>query len=395
MEFLIALTLLLAPAYAVRFFIAGRPANLLMLWIPVVWAVFLVWVIAKRNFRDFMDSIASINRRLLVIMGVFFIAGTLALFIGGISQAKIGQYLVWFIEPMSMFFLARFLAQKLPRSKSYFIASIYIFLFVSAAYAVFQYFTLHGLPQAWWGNSQEPKRAISFFVHPNDYALFITPLLAFLLPDLLERLKNFRSQFNLAAIFVWLVGAIGLLFSLSRGGWFGLAAAMVVFVLASANKKLTRWALVLGLLGIIVVAAVPNLRWRVILPFYGERSASARSVLWETGWHMIKDNPVLGKGLLGADLNWSRYAVDPSLGHYPFPHNIFLDAWIDMGLLGLVSFVALMIYGLWYGLKNKSNVYAFGLSLFLVALLVHGQIDNSYFKNDLALVFWLIWAMVL
>lgn len=395
MEYLPALTLFLAPTYVIRFNFFGLPANLLMLWVPLVWVIFAIWIFSTRRLRDFRQSIVSIDRRLLWLIGIFFIVGTVALFIGGVAQAKLGQYIVWFVEPLSMFFIARFLVQKFPAAKVYFVSAIYFFLFVSGVYALVQYFTLHGLPPAWWGNSDEPKRALSFFAHPNDYALFIAPLLAFLLPDVFSRIRNFRQPANSAVIFAWIVGAIGLLFSFSRGGWLGLAAALVVFVLVSGNKKIAQTTVAAVLVIGIFIALVPNLRYRVILPFYGERSSVARLALWRTGWHMVKDNPVLGKGLLGADHNWDRYAVDPPLGHYPFPHNIFLDFWIDTGLLGLISFVALAVYGLRHGFKRRSNIYAFGLMLFLIALLVHGQIDNPYFKNDLALVLWLVWAMAL
>ncbi len=395
MEYLIVLTFFLAPAYVARFSLAGLPANALLVWIFLLWAVFIIWLIATKRVAKYVRSKLDMPPALKIIIGLFLLAGTLALFVGGFSQQKLGQYLVWFVQPVGMFYIARYVRKVRPQASAFLLKSFYVVLAISGLYAIYQYFTLHGLPPAWWGNSVEPKRAISFFVHPNAYALFITPLLAFLLPDLFERIRNFRLPVNMAAALAWLLGAAGLVLSLSRGAWLGLAAAAVVFVVVGANKKLTQTALALGLVGIIIAAAVPNLRWRVILPFYGERSSSARVSLWQTGWHMVQDNPIVGKGLLGADHSWNDYAVDSSLGHYPFPHNIFLDAWIDTGLLGLISFVALCAYGIWHGLRNRANLAAFGLALFLIALLVQGQIDNPYFKNDLALTFWLVWAMVL
>jgi hypothetical protein len=99
--------------------------------------------------------------------------------------------------------------------------------FVAAAglYAVIQYTTLLGVPQAWWGNSQEPKRAVAFFLHPNFYALFITPLLAFLLPTLGYKLqvigesikKSLHSPLStLYPLVAWVLGAVGLLLSQSQ-----------------------------------------------------------------------------------------------------------------------------------------------------------------------------------
>ena len=40
-----------------------------------------------------------------------------------------------------------------------------------------------------------------------------------------------------------------------------------------------------------------------------------------------------------------------------------------------------------------NDIIKLSLALFLIALLVQGQIDNPYFKNDLAMVFWLVLSL--
>ncbi len=395
MEYFIIATFLLTPTYVLRFSLGGSPTNLLMVWIGVLWLVFAFWLLATRKVKDFIASIPTVPKPGRLFIELFLLAGVVALFVGGASQAKLAQFIVWFVQPISVFYITRYMVGIRPQTKVWLAMAFYLFLFASGVYAFVQYFTLTGLPAAWWGNSLEPKRALAFFAHPNSYALFVAPLLAFLIPDVMEKIGSWRKRTNLLAVLAWLVGAAGLLLSLSRGGWLGLVAAAAVYLFVIGRREYFKHLVIVGIAALLTIIIVPNLRYRLLQPFYGERSASARSVLWETGWHMVQDNPILGKGLLGADHNWNKYAVDPNLGHYPFPHNIFLDFWIDTGLFGLVSFILLVGFGLRYGIKQRTNLYAFGLTLFLVALLAHGQIDNPYLKNDLALVFWLVWGMVL
>lgn len=391
MPLLIALTIFLAPTYIVRFSIGGLPLNLLMVWIVVLWIIVAIHLTIRKNWKKFLQVPLHLDRRLLWLVVLFLLSGIISLFVGGISQEKIGQFIVLFIQPLSLFWIVRhYISVDREKTIAHLKTAALIFVAVAGVYAVVQYFTLIGVPMAWWGNANEPKRAVAFFIHPNFYSLFITPLLAFLLPEVLAT-RSRRTR--ITAISFWIVGVIGLLFSLSRGGWLGLLVALAFYVIIRANKRLIISAVV-GLVVIAgVVSAVPNLRYRILLPFHGEKSSVARFSLWQTGWKMVKDSPILGKGLLGFSNSWYKYNSDPNLDHYPAPHNIILNFWIDTGLLGLISFAGLWIYGVWAGIKQKSNVLKIGLALFLIAIAAHGIIDIPYFKNDLALIFWMVYAL--
>ncbi len=430
MQYLLALTLLLAPTYAVRFNLLGLPTNLLMTWLFLLWLVFVVWIVSTGRFFEFFAWLRSeLSTWHLALGTLFLLAGTASLFVGGFSQEKLGQFIVLFLQPIGTFVIARYCFasnQKVVSSNqrqegialakdkglgikdgSSLVNAALLFVSVAGLYAIIQYFTLIGVPQAWWGNAQEPKRAVAFFLHPNFYALFVTPLLAFLIPVVSEQWSvnridarpNFQSKlstvhYTLFTTAAWLLGAIGLLLSLSRGGWLGLAAAIGVFVLVSGNRRYLKGTAVLFACSLIVVLAVPNFRYRVLLPFQGEKSSVARFSLWRTGWHMVEDNPILGKGLLGFSNNWTQYNTDPGLEHYPAPHNIFLNFWVDTGLLGLVSFFGLIVLAFKRGWQNRKSSLALGLALACVALVIHGLVDIPYFKNDLALLFWLLYSFI-
>ncbi len=410
MPFVFATLLILAPLYVWRFSIGGLPTNFLMLASFVVIAIGLIEFLRSGSLNESITelrrNIFSLGKPFLIGLILVKIACIISLFAFGINGEKLAQWVVLYFQPLLLFLLIRFFVQKDPQILKRVTGAAYWLLFAAGMLALLQYFTLWTLPEAWWGNANEPKRAIAFFAHANAYALFATPLLAWLIPDVVRRAQNFWNGISVAAtkfqwfyVLMWLGGALGLFFTLSRGAWVGLVAAAAAYVLLSANKKM--FLVFVGTLIVagIVVAAVPNLRYRLILPFYGEKSAVARLSLWQTGQKMLTDQPpqslIFGKGINGFSDNWDKFNTDAGLQHYNFPHNIFLNLWIDLGLLGLIGMVTVMAVAVWRGIKNRKNPIALGLLLFVVAIVVHGLIDIPYLKNDLALVFWMVFALSL
>ncbi len=401
MAYLLALTLLLAPAYAFKFSIGPLPTNLLMLWVFFVWLVFSVIIIAKKQIPQILATSRILDRKIFILTGLFFLGGAISLFWKGFSVQKLGQFVVLFLQPISIFFLSIFVWRRNPESKLLLLTTGYLLLALMGIYSIVQYFTLWGLPPAYWGNSVEPKRALSFFSHPNFYSLFSAPLLSLLLPDVARRFIGLISKpinrhatlRDFTSLLAWLFGTIGLLLSFSRAGWLGLTAAGLVYLFFSADKKIRKFASVIIVIIIIVIAATPNLRWRLITPFKGERSANSRIILWESGLKAIKTSPILGLGLNGYSSNYQKFQNDVALDTHNFPHNIFLNFWLETGITGLISLIGLIGLLIYRGLKNKDDEYRLGVALFLIAILSQGLLDNPYFKNDLALIFWLVLSL--
>lgn len=396
MAYLIFITLALAPAYALRFSLFGASLNLLMVWAGAVCLFFFCLELKKNRLSDFWAYVKSLDKTWLWLIGLFFLAGTLSFLMPSFSVKKLGQYIVLFIQPISLWFIFGYYFKTNSELKKSLLYAVYFLLGLMGVWAMIQYFTLFGLPPEYWGNTVEPKRALGFFAHPNFYALFSAPLLAFLLPDLIEKLKTYKKE-PLAPklLLFWLLGLMGLVLSLSRAGWLGFGAALTVFLVLSGEKKLKVAAALAAVILLITAATTPNLRYRLLLPFYGEKSAVSRISLWQTGIKGIKESPFLGQGLMGFANNWTRLNTDPNLDSHNFPHNIFLNFWLETGLLGLLSFVGIVAFGIWRGFKNRANAIGFGVALFLIALLAQGQIDNPYFKNDLALVFWVVISLII
>lgn len=400
MIYLYGALFLLAPFYVVRFELLGLPTNVLMVYCLILAFVGGSVMVYQQGLFGAWGSLKTIPKLFQLMVAIFLLSSITSLFIGGFDMAKFGQWLVLYALPIKLAFQLYYFARQENWDSEIIKKYLYTFLAACGILAVVQYFWLIGLDSLWWGNSNEPKRAVAFFIHPNNLALFVSPVLAFLLPDVWQKFNQMLSLTRQKLVsgesflvLAWLLGVVALFLSLSRGGWLGLFFAGLVFVILSGNRQLKILFVGFLVLLTIFIAVVPNFRYRVILPFYGEKSSVARLSLWDTGTKMIKDSPVLGKGIHGFNYNWDDYNTDPNLEHYNFPHNFILNTWIDLGLLGLLAWLGLVGYSFWLGWRNRHLAYSLGLILYLVAMLTHGIIDIPYFKNDLALIFWLVLAI--
>ncbi|MEZ4180388.1 MAG: O-antigen ligase family protein [Candidatus Doudnabacteria bacterium] len=399
MVYLFASLILLAPLYIWRFSIFGIPSNFLMVWSVLValWLTFkIVW---GGEMGLFLRKLNELPLMIKLATGGFILASLVSLFVNGLDGAKLAQGLVLVWLPIYLAALLYFWTVKRQITQPQILLwAAVIILGVAGIVSLAQYFWLIGLPIEFWGNVDEPKRAVGLFIHPNNYALFVTPLLAYLLPSFVTKIQEFLHKWqwpDVIFVLLWVLGAVGLFLSLSRGGWFGLAGAIAVYALTSQLPKIKTLFLFFMVAIIILVIATPNLRYRVILPFMGEKSSVARLSLWDTGWKMIKDSPVLGQGINGFNYQWDNFNTDPNLDHYNFAHNIVINFWVDYGLLGALSFMALLAAMLYFSWQRRKSDYWYGMMLFLIALVIHGLIDIPYLKNDLALVFWLFMALTL
>jgi putative inorganic carbon (HCO3(-)) transporter len=183
----------------------------------------------------------------------------------------------------------------------------------------------------------------------------------------------------------------------STGGWLGALAATLAVVVALCRRRM---AASFGAAAAVVLLVVSGLAIGGVLP---ERLNPLRQTggfrldLWLSSLEMVRDHPLLGIGPDNfAYLYQQVYlrvgaAAEPNLSH---PHNWLLHFWLELGLLGLVAFLWLLVRFARQLRATKRSWLAAGAAGAMVDLLVHGAIDNSYFLVDLAFVFWLCLALV-
>ena len=123
-------------------------------------------------------------------------------------------------------------------------------------------------------------------------------------------------------------------------------------------------------------------------------TAQSRICLWDGTKKLIAARPIFGSGLNGFMEVYPEYRTCGE-EDLQYPHNIFLNFWVEVGLVGMVSFLticSLQVRGLLKSNKNSLPLQV-GLIAVFVAVLGHGLVDVPFFKNDLAAQFWLVLAL--
>lgn len=159
------------------------------------------------------------------------------------------------------------------------------------------------------------------------------------------------------------------------------------------------------ILGLIASpAAVSFLRTKLFLKDW---SGKVRRGIWTETNGMLKDYWLLGAGLAGYKEVFPKYHTREYVEVFQYPHSILLNFWTETGSAGVASFLALLGMFFYFALlllrrsrllPRSDDAYAIcALALALVTsmttMLLHGLVDVPYFKNDLAMQFWLLFAL--
>ena len=154
------------------------------------------------------------------------------------------------------------------------------------------------------------------------------------------------------------------------------------------------WSLAMTIIAVLAALAVlapTSIKNELLLRNW---SGHVHKTQWVETIDMLKDNPILGAGLASYKETFTPYHKATYLEIFEYPHNLILNFWSEIGLLGLIAFLWLIIMFF----RNVCQNYvlrpmSYVLVPTMITLLVHGLVDVPYFKNDLAVLFWIIYAL--
>ncbi len=177
---------------------------------------------------------------------------------------------------------------------------------------------------------------------------------------------------------------IGLALSASRGGWAALALVTAASTLSSAIARLVqrRGASPSGAraaaTGAVVIMLAIAAACLVLTP-WGERLLAIRSDrldVWRNSLDLASDYAFTGLGLDNFTMPYSSYALLVHVPHTIHAHNLFLDVWLNQGLLGLLALAGLLAQAMWP--QTTWGWRAAGLAA-LAVLLLHGLLDDAFY----------------
>ena len=244
-------------------------------------------------------------------------------------------------------------------------------------------------------------RLQSVYYSPNNVGLYlgrVWPLLVAV--ALWEGRGRRRALYGLVLIPV----TLALVLSFSRGALLlGVPAALLVMGWRAGGRY--RW-VALALVVVAGLVLLPLLRLPRFASLLDLRQGSTffRLELWRSSLTLIREHPWFGVGPGNfAAAYRTRYILpsawsEPNLEH---PHNIYLDHWTRLGVLGLLAGLAVQVVFWRSILRSFPSLPSLrslrslnlGLAGSMAALLAHGLVDNTVFFPDLALVFFLTLAL--
>ncbi|MCA9974262.1 MAG: O-antigen ligase family protein [Anaerolineales bacterium] len=190
-----------------------------------------------------------------------------------------------------------------------------------------------------------------------------------------------------------------LLLSSSRAAWVALIVSYAVIVgwwgslriLQSRRMAISRTTLaVLFILIMVGIGVLPIVG--IMLNMSGGTGSTGRFVLYKQTWRLIQVCFFTGAGLASFGGFYAQYIQVVPHFVLSYAHNLFLDVWLEQGVIGFLSFTVFMVGTGWmlfahiFRLQIKKNgstsevtVWHWAVAVGLVTMLLHGLLDDSFY----------------
>jgi len=357
--------LLVAVVVAMRPLFAGTPADF-----PLTTVVLALLVLAM----SLLLLSRALDRQLRVVctplhgaLVLFALAALWGVAQGGWQSAAVLRGL----DYLSLLLLVVLLVELRPelRERQLFLFILLTSLVVVAVYGLYQYFwefdrmmsqvaanpqkvarELGISPESWGGyiDRLEGREVYATFLMSNSlgaYLILLLPVLGGYFFDYLRATRRTAERTSGIAYLVMLVAVVcALWLSRSRGAWLALGAALVLGpCLLLAWPRIRRFWPVL-LVGACIVGGL--FCWWLLGADVADRvlvndSLGVRLGFWNGTLRVIRDHPLAGVGI-GRFQPYYLQQKLASAHEVELPHNMWLEAWVEMGILGLVALVSVM-----------------------------------------------------
>lgn len=372
----IQLATLLIPFYFFRFSI-GVPTNIF----EVVVVLAVIFLLAERLTAK--QKLTGLP----MIVWFFLGAATLSIVIHGLNDTALGIWKGWLVIPVVYFWLVRNISESnraAALAKPFWLGLLIVF-----AWALLQKLgvlttSFYQVGDASFEQYINTNRLFGPFESPNYLAMYLVPAgfvgAYFALRERLN-LKAWVLLIAVMAVFVYWTGSKGGLLALGAAATIGLGVTYFPWRQAAAS-----------LACLVGLGAITTGIWQVVVG-----PDNLRREIYGYSWRLLQRYWPFGFGLgafqdkVGELASDNSHFLEFGLRYALHAHNAYLQYILTMGALGLLSFLATV--GSFFKELLRSRPLYLTLGAAMIAILVHGLFDTTYFKNDLAVLFWLILAL--
>lgn len=389
---LIAILFFLLPTYLLRFQIGPLPSTVFEVLLgvtSVVW--FFAVVFAER--RAIWQGVKNFKRNhpdLWLAIELFLIGATIGVIVSVNTRVALGEWKAFYVEPVLLFFIVITTIREKREIERIFFALL-LSGFLTSLLTIYQHSTGWLVPHAFWAN-RNTYRVTGWYGFPNAVGFALAPLVPIAL-YLLKEKKEWWIRLLVAISIPCFI--LGIWFAKSTGGLIGVTAGLGVLLLFYKKTRLP--AIALGLISLavllFVVPSTNSIRQELLMQ---DRSGQLRLNMWAETTEFLIDRPIVGAGLASYQTLIRPYRIDKWVEVFHHPHNLLLTMWVNVGFIGLVGFLLLVV---WYyrvlHMQDKKTPLVMVLISMMTVMLTIGLVDSPYIKNDTSMFFWLLPALAL
>ena len=399
LENLIYFAVFILPLYLIRIRLGFVSANV---WELTIGLILIIWLWKKGGTIDprkfYADYKVYVISAGLIFFGLF--VSSFFSFPEGDIARSLGIIKGWFLIPVVFTLLA---ADIIPREKT---KNIFLAYGVSAFFV-----SLVSLGYLFLGNLTYDGRLQAFFNSPNYLAMYLAPALLIGLEQVQSskfpvKLRNGASKVQSPGMKLLFLGFLiiistSLYFTFSYAAWASVILAAIIMLLIQKKISLKTILISADIIILLLIFQLKNPKLQDLANLDSRSSLASRIMIWKASARMIKNHWFIGIGpgnFQETYLGYQKYYPPYLEWAVPHPHNLYLTFWLYGGIVGLIGFFSLIFFWLkdiWGKIKSGADWAALFTLGIMSYILVHGLMDTTYFKNDLAVIFWLCFVVLL
>lgn len=267
---------------------------------------------------------------------------------------------------------------------------------ILCSFGIYQYFTGFALGEKFKNYGYIKNKVAATMDNPNNFAAFlILALFPMIMLAIYEKEKTKKLFYTALSLLIF----TNLILTGSRNALIGIAVGVAILAIVY-NFRLFILMVILGIMSLFV----PEIRDR-LMAITDKTQNQSRVYLWEIAKRMIKDHPLFGVGNGNYVSLYDKYTdIYPQFkfyGYTRFPcHNSYLKVESELGVIGGISFVGILISALVSVKKCTSTTRNEFLKFFytgflasMVAFYAMNFSDNLFFVPKTTSYFWILLAI--
>ncbi|MCX6779085.1 MAG: O-antigen ligase family protein [Candidatus Magasanikbacteria bacterium] len=229
----------------------------------------------------------------------------------------------------------------------------------------------------------------------------------------------YQNKWRFLFLGTGLINFVALYLTGNRGSLVGLAvgvgAGLIVALFTSSTKKIKiiSGSILVGL-GVLFLVLfflsqnvsfqnkMPRLTHLFNLTNYTSATGETRLMAWQIAWEGIKMHPVLGWGWGNYNIVFDKY-YNPQILKYSFsetvwdkPHNWLLEVGNGAGVMGMVSYLAILFFAFYYLFKKTNKSFSKIEKLIFFSILVAYLVQDLFlFETSNGLFLWFIFLALI